>query len=331
MLQESRWLVLIAIALFLGLALAGYHRSDPGWSHTMHAATLQNPTGRGGAWLADLLLYVFGLSAWWWIVLMIGRVWTGYRRLDGLRTADRRPLYIALAGFLVLIVASSGLEALRFYTLKAALPLQPGGMIGLEIGKLSLRYLGYTGATLTLLACIAVGWSLFSGMSWLTAAERVGTALELAYLGVRGLIERWQDRRIGREVAREREAVVEVEKKRVETQEPIIIEVPEPPKVVVPATSRCGILPRSTTTGCPPMSLPSVMASGELMSWYSLLEMISERRTTWRLGFGSSSAMHDLPGTVSTTRIEIIDRARAMSLARLTICAPLTPTAGSIS
>jgi len=227
-LHESRWLALIVLAVFLGLALWGYHREDPGWSHAVIGAALHNPAGRGGAWVADLLLYVFGLSAWWWVVLLMAVVWWGYRRLDGLRLADRRPMYIALAGFVVLIVASSGLEALRFYTLKAQLPLVPGGMLGLEIGHAAVRFLGYTGATLTLLAALALGWSVFSGMSWLSATEKFGGLLEVAYSGIRALIDRWQDRRIGREVAREREAVVEVEKKRVETFEPIIIETPEP-------------------------------------------------------------------------------------------------------
>jgi S-DNA-T family DNA segregation ATPase FtsK/SpoIIIE len=237
-LQESRWLALVALAAFLGLALWGYHRGDPGWSHAVHTTALHNPTGRAGAWVADLMLYVFGVSAWWWIVLLIAIVWWGYRRLDGLRTADRRPLYIALAGFVVLIVASSGLEALRFYSVKMQLPFDhgAGGMLGIEVSKAAVRYLGYTGATLTLLASLALGWSVFSGMSWISAAERFGGLLEAAYAGVRELIERWQDRRIGREVAREREAVVEVEKKRVETHEPIFIEVqapvaPLPPKV----------------------------------------------------------------------------------------------------
>ena len=237
-LQESRWLALVALAAFLGLALWGYHRGDPGWSHAVHTTALHNPTGRAGAWVADLMLYVFGFSAWWWIVLLIAIVWWGYRRLDGLRTADRRPLYIALAGFVVLIVASSGLEALRFYSVKMQLPFDhgAGGMLGIEVSKAAVRYLGYTGATLTLLASLALGWSVFSGMSWISAAERFGGLLEAAYAGVRELIERWQDRRIGREVAREREAVVEVEKKRVETHEPIFIEVqapvaPLPPKV----------------------------------------------------------------------------------------------------
>ena len=234
-LQESRWLALIALAGFLGLALWGYHRGDPGWSHAVHGGGLHNPAGRGGAWIADLLLYVFGLSAWWSVILLVSSVWRGYRRLDGLRTVDQRPMLIALAGFVLLLVASSGLETLRFYTLKAELPLAPGGIMGVAIGETAVRFLGYTGATMALLAALAVGWSIFSGMSWLTAIERIGTALELSYFGVRNLIDRIQDRRIGREVAREREAVVEVEKKRVEAHEPIFIEVPEP---MVPVSSK---------------------------------------------------------------------------------------------
>jgi S-DNA-T family DNA segregation ATPase FtsK/SpoIIIE len=166
-LQESRWLALVALAVFLGLALWGYHRDDPGWSHAVHTTTLHNPAGRAGAWVADLMLYVFGVSAWWWIVLLIAVVWWGYRRLDGLRTADRRPLYIALAGFILLIVASSSLEALRFYTLKTQLPFAhgAGGMLGIEVSKAAVRYLGYTGATLTLLASLALGWSALAGCS----------------------------------------------------------------------------------------------------------------------------------------------------------------------
>ena len=227
-LQESRWLALVVLALFIALALSGYHRADPGWSHAVPNASLRNPAGRGGAWLADFLLYVFGLSAWWWVVLLMVLVWWGYRRLDGLRTSDCRPLYIALIGFVMLLVASCGLESMRFYSLKAQLPLAPGGVLGIETAALCVRYLGYTGATLLLISLLALGWSIFSGMSWLSAAERFGALLELSFAAVRNLIDQAQDRRIGREIAREREAVVEVEKKRVETHEPIIIQTPEP-------------------------------------------------------------------------------------------------------
>ena len=49
-------------------------------------------------------------------------------------------------------------------------------------------------------------------MSWLNAAECIGAVLEMSVTGVYRLFELWQDRRIGREVAREREARVEDEK-----------------------------------------------------------------------------------------------------------------------
>ena len=59
--------------------------------------------------------------------------------------------------------------------------------------------------------------------------------------------------------------------------------------------------------------------------------MTSDRRMVWRLGLGNSSAMQFLPGMVSITRIDTKESERAKSLARLTICEPFTPVAGSIS
>ncbi|WP_374690628.1 DNA translocase FtsK 4TM domain-containing protein [Accumulibacter sp.] len=226
LLRESRWLVLIVVVSFLALSLWGYDRADPGWSHAVHSSMLHNPAGRSGAWLADVLLYLFGLSAWWWILLLLVTVGWGYRRLEGQHAGDRRPLLISLAGFVVLIIASSALETLRFYTIKASLPVGPGGVTGIELGAFAVRYLGYTGATLALVAMLLLGWSIFTGMSWITAAERIGTLFERVLLAIGGLYGRWQDRRIGREVAREREAVVELEKKRGDGHEPAPAEMP---------------------------------------------------------------------------------------------------------
>jgi S-DNA-T family DNA segregation ATPase FtsK/SpoIIIE len=234
LLHESRWLGLGAIAIFLSMALWGYHKADPGWSHAVVSGTLINPTGHFGAWIADLMLYLFGFSAWWWIVLLAMVIWWGFRRLHSPlgKKADRRPLYIALAGFLLLLAASSALEALRFHTLKVELPLAPGGLLGIEASRLLAHLLGYTGSTLLLLAAMAAGWSIFSGMSWLWAFERLGTVLEVTAGSVFGLLDSWRDRRIGREVAQQREEEVEGEKRRVELHDPIIIET-APPEVPV--------------------------------------------------------------------------------------------------
>jgi S-DNA-T family DNA segregation ATPase FtsK/SpoIIIE len=240
LLQESRWLALGALALFLSLALWGFSKEDPGWSHAVGGGPLHNPAGRGGAWVADLMLYLFGLSAWWWVALLLMFVWWGYRRLNGIgeEGEDRRPLYVALTGFVILLTASSALEAIRFYSLKAQLPLAPGGMIGLEVGQGLARAVGYTGSTLLLLALVAVGWSVFAGMSWLTAFERLGWGLERGFGFFHGFLDRWQDRRIGREVAQEREETVVKEKQRIELHEPIIIETPPPEVPVSPKAEK---------------------------------------------------------------------------------------------
>ena len=232
LLQESRWLGVGAVALFLIMALWGFSKEDPGWSHAVVSTSLQNPAGRAGAWVADLLLYVFGLSAWWWIVLLGMFVWWGVRKFNPLDGLDRRPLFIALIGFVFLLVASSSLEALRFYSMNVELPLSPGGMLGVETSKVLARQFGHTGSTLLLLAVMAAGWSVFSGMSWLWAFEKLGIFLEICVGFFYGRIDAWRDRKIGREVAQQREVVVEEEKRRVELHDPIFIE-PRLPEVPV--------------------------------------------------------------------------------------------------
>ncbi|MDE2119009.1 MAG: DNA translocase FtsK 4TM domain-containing protein, partial [Betaproteobacteria bacterium] len=224
LLRESRWLLLLAAALYLILILYGYDRDDPAWSHSASGAVPHNPGGLFGAWLADVLLYVFGFSAWWWAAFLIQRVWAGYRDISPDSLFDRRALWVALLGFSVLLLASSSLEALRLHSLKAVLPFAPGGMLGAVLGDALARLLGFTGSTLILLALIAAGFSLFSGLSWLRFTDWLGAAIESAYFGVKNTWQTWQDRRIGAQALSERLAVVEEEKKRVEDHQPIHIE-----------------------------------------------------------------------------------------------------------
>ncbi len=227
--NEARWLLIAAAALYIALVLWGFDYADPGWSHAALAERTLNPGGRFGAWLADLMLYLFGFSAWWWVVFLLFLVAWGYRRLEGLLSADRRPFLIAAAGFLVLLAASCGIEAMRFWSLKAALPLSPGGLFGAEIGRWTTRYLGFNGGTLILLALLAAGLSLLTGASWIAVTERVGQLLESSWVGSLRLWQTWKDRRIGKAVAERREAVVVVERKKIEDNPPapIKIEVPE--------------------------------------------------------------------------------------------------------
>jgi len=127
----------------------------------------------------------------------------------------------------VLMAASCGMEALRFYTLDAVLPLAPGGMLGAVVSSSFSAAFGFTGATLILLTLFAIGASLFTGVSWLTVIELTGAALESAYAFVLYSWQRRQDRKAGEIATLEREVIVEEDKRRIiEDHLPIRIEAP---------------------------------------------------------------------------------------------------------
>ncbi len=234
--REFWWFALLGVALYLALILFTYSKADPGWSHSASVTAFQNAGGRVGAWVADVMLYVFGLSAYWWVVLCAVLVWWGFRRIESVpEQGDRRSYAVVAVGFLVVLVASSGIEATRLYSLKAALPQAPGGILGALVGGSLAQALGFTGATLILLVLLAAGLSLFSGVSWLTVLERLGTWAETAYLL---LVQKWQereDRRVGEQAVIQREEIVEESKKKLETHEPVRI---EPPAAEIPKSAR---------------------------------------------------------------------------------------------
>ena len=71
-------LVFAVLCAYLTLALFTYSPCDPGWSVApadggCHRSTVNprpdNWGGSAGAMLADLMLFVFGFSAWWWSIL----------------------------------------------------------------------------------------------------------------------------------------------------------------------------------------------------------------------------------------------------------------------
>ncbi len=55
--------VMLALCVFLLLALFSYHPADPGWSYQGPETDVRNWMGPVGAWLADVLYSLLGASA----------------------------------------------------------------------------------------------------------------------------------------------------------------------------------------------------------------------------------------------------------------------------
>ncbi len=228
LIREAWWLAAVGVALFLAMILGSYHVDDPGWSRTGLGDTLHNVGGPVGAWFADILLYLFGASAYWLILLALYLVWWGYRRIGDSQSEHHHGLGVLLLGFLLTLVASSSLEALRFFGHAIALPLYPGGALGKGIANLLHHTLGFDGATIFLLLAWGIGFSLFSSLSWIDTAERIGGLLET---GFRRALDAWhayRDRKAGLSATSEREEIVNRERKRMKKDAPVRIEVPKP-------------------------------------------------------------------------------------------------------
>ena len=268
LLRESRWIAFVGAAIYLVLTLATYKPADPAWSHQATGATVANAGGRVGAYVADVLLYVCGLSAWWWVALFAYLIVAGYKRLSDAQLGqeatvlDRRSLLALAGGFLLLLLASSTLESLRMHTLRAALPVDgpgPGGMLGNVMSRLLEAQLGFTGATLTGLLSAAIGFSLFTGLSWLALAERLGGALEALYLHFQRKRDERRDRQAGEVALEVRETAVEEERRELFEQHPVIRI--EPQVTLVPQSPRVEqekqvpLFSDLPDTGLPPLHL----------------------------------------------------------------------------
>jgi S-DNA-T family DNA segregation ATPase FtsK/SpoIIIE len=221
--RESWCLLIAAVLIYIALILSTYTKSDRGFSFTGTNDTIANRGGVVGAWLSDLLLYLFGLSAWWWVAGGVMLLVAGFRRIADPDRAREHPPGLAALGFALVLLSSAAIEAIRLWKLPVILPLAPGGAFGDSIGDALARAFGFNGATLLLLAAFAIGCSLLFGVSWLKVMERIGAALESLHRRLRERREREQDRRIGEIATVEREQLVEHLREESFDREPVLV------------------------------------------------------------------------------------------------------------
>ena len=224
--REAWWLGLVLVGVYLAVILFTYYKQDPSWSHmASDNAAIRNAGGSVGAWVSDMLLYLFGFSAWWWVVLAFYSMWLVYLQLE--RTISERPfLVFNLVGFSLLLVASSSLEAGHLIALPATLPLGAGGMLGNAVDSGLRSMFGYAGSTMLLLLLFAVGFSLFTGWSWIMMTEKLGSGLMNTYHWAQNKYYDWHDRKAGKVVELKREEFVDAERKRTEDRAPVEIKAP---------------------------------------------------------------------------------------------------------
>jgi len=165
-------LILVALfAIYLMVSLVSFNPSDPSWSQTAWHEPIHNIGGSVGAWLADTLLFIFGVMAYAIPPVILGLCWIAFRQRDSQDYFDYFAVGLRLIGVLALVVTTCGMAALNADDIWY---FASGGVIGSLVSNAIAPWFSPAGGTLMLLCVWAAGITLYTGWSWLTIAERIG-------------------------------------------------------------------------------------------------------------------------------------------------------------
>jgi S-DNA-T family DNA segregation ATPase FtsK/SpoIIIE len=169
-LREGLLILCCTLSVYFLLSLITYHSSDPGWSNSGLSSHVLNMGGRAGAWLADFFLYLFGYVAYLFPILLTYAALLSVR--EGAAQPEQSHIFsLKLFGFILIIAAACALMNLHLTTLTRHLPYTSGGIFGDLLGELLVKDFNTTGATLFLLALLACGITLLSGLSWVKGSR----------------------------------------------------------------------------------------------------------------------------------------------------------------
>ena len=226
----------LAWLLFL-LAMLTHHGADTAFSTSGTGQALHNKVGVLGARVSDMALFLFGFSAWWLMPVAL-RAWLSAlaRLLRGPSDTPRPPRWMFWLGLTLLIAASSSLEWTRLYRWESMLPGHAGGVTGYTLGPLSMHWLGFAGSGVLWIAMLVVGSALSLRFSWLHLSDAIGAGVGRLRESRQDKREADEDRRLGEMAAREREAVVAVQRQEVHEHvpvhiEPVLVDLPPSPRV----------------------------------------------------------------------------------------------------
>ena len=234
--------------LFWLLALISYSSQDPAWSTSGNAQALgtvqsgmDNWGGRLGAYLADASYFLLGFSVWWLLAAGLS-VWLAslarWLRAEALQDQqpDSHRIKFCL-GLLLLLAASSGLEWSRLYRFEARLPDHAGGALGYWVGSAGVKWLGFAGSGLVLIAVGVMAASSVFGFSWAHIAQRLGEWISNLIESRREQREIAEDLAVGKKAAREREDILNDERIEIEVQHPVPVLI-EPTFADIPKSER---------------------------------------------------------------------------------------------
>ena len=169
--------IMAAIAIYLFIALFSFNINDAGWSSVSSHSITKNYAGLVGAYIASFILSIFGV-----IGFIVPFIFIDFIRILLLKRTEQKSINylmftIKTIGIILFVLACCGLSEMYLSFVNYWMPQRSGGIIGYEIAKFTIKYLGMFGGSFTLLIVIFVGLTLYCGTAWLHLIKIILTTI----------------------------------------------------------------------------------------------------------------------------------------------------------
>lgn len=228
---EGLFVVNLAFSFFLFLSLSSYHSGDPSWSYLGAITDINNAGGRLGAWLSDILYFLFGYVAYLFPVMLICRAWLFFKRKTEVREFDWIGLTVFIIGLILVFISACGLLTIQTLNLPSNLPQGFGGYLGRLLEEEFVDSFGLSGARLLLVSLLFIALNFTMQISWLSLIENIG---KLCIVGVPSVFL-WINTRLSRIIQAKKakkEAGITSKKRAVQFQKELINQNNKKPPII---------------------------------------------------------------------------------------------------
>lgn len=169
--REGAVIALIALCIYLGMALVTFSPSDPGWASIGHETSVQNYAGRTGAWLSSLLRDFFGHVAFLFPVMIAAYALMLIRRRNDPIDMHMPLFMVRFGGFLLILLSATSL--LSLYSV-FGLGVTSGGVLGAAVSEAMVRFFNLPATTLLLISIFLFALTVSTGLSWFWLMDQLG-------------------------------------------------------------------------------------------------------------------------------------------------------------
>lgn len=229
------------ICAYVAIALFTYSDLDPGWSKTGTDGPIDNAGGPFGAWLADVFFSLFGQLAYLFPLMLVYQIWQLLRDRYGARP-DILLLAVRLIGFLLIMIAATGIAVMQYGENHDVLPFSAGGLLGLTTATGVDAAFGYIGGTMLLIAIFLFGLTIFIDISWFAVMDFLGRCVlrTLAIIKYRFMVWRThrKEQQQTKQVVQQRRKPNKVAIKQKQERKPLKIEAQRKEPTISPRTEK---------------------------------------------------------------------------------------------